>query len=542
MSNEILYEVTPYGGVGQIGSNMTVIKTDEKWIIIDIGVLFPKDDLFDLNYLIPDFSDLDDEKTTDLFITHGHEDHIGAISHLLERLPRITVWAPAFAFELIRKKLNDRKTSCKINIYVKNKEINLGPLAVTPVEVNHSIPDTFGLIIQDTQKITSLLYLSDVKYDETNHCNKVIDFKKIQNITAPSKKRLLFLDSTNILKHEKNLLEEDLIFDFDKIIKAAKGAIYATLFASNNHRIQTLINLAIKNNKKLVFLGRAIKYYTDIGVKLGHLKNLDKVLVDEDSVRDRRDNLIILLSGSQGDFKSSARNVIFGNNKRFKIDKNDIVIFSSKIIPGNERKVLALYDEVAKRGAKIYTDKTANIHASGHAGREGLKTIIDLYAPDYITPVHGSAYFVRVHQEFVKEKFPKIDCKVLFNFDTLIVKEDQVKIEKGEEKQPILIHGKDLSIDRSDINKRRKMASTGHMIVAIRKESKPHNSKVELRFLGLPSQIINKELELQQLVMDLLMGKRKADNQSIEENIRIYLRKYSNEILGYKPLTTVVII
>ena len=289
---------------------------------------------------------------------------------------------------------------------------------------------------------------------------KYFNFSKIQKLTAGIEKRLFFCDSTSILNNGKAPSEGDLKQDLEHVITTTPHRAFVTLFSSNIHRMQTIVNICLKHKLKLTFLGRSIFKYADIAESNGLIKNLQKVFVKEDAITATDDKVVILLTGCQGDFFGALKRVAYGEHSKFKFWEGDRVIFSSKSIPGNEDTISKIYNKITETGAEVITSYDYKIHASGHAGKEDLKIAIEGVNPTDYIPIHGEIYFLRKNSDFAKEFFPKIKSHFIKNFSTIsITPALEVKIEEREILPPILIHGALIPIEREALSERRKNCS-----------------------------------------------------------------------------------
>jgi ribonuclease J len=539
MSKNLL-KITPVGGVGQIGSNMTLFKTKNDNILVDAGILFPSEDFFDINYLIPDLSTLLDDPPTDLVITHGHEDHIGAIRHIIEILPEINIWAPPFACELIRRKLDYQKISKKINQYVADTVLKFNDFNIHPIHVNHSIPDTFGLLFNCKEGEYSTLLLSDFKVDAINPYEKEFDFKKLENLTTKFKTKLLLADSTNILSTNLETPSEALVLEsFKELFKRDKGTIFVTCFSSNTHRIQSAITAAKMHNKRVLLYGRSMINYANVAIERGLIE--EGSFYEDQASLPNKDNLVVLLSGCQGDFRGSFRRVAKGEDTHFKPGADDLFVISSKAIPGNEKKISLLENEIIESGASIISSRDKMVHVSGHPGKEDLLKVYKSYMPTHIVPIHGESLFLKKHCEFINESYPQAKALRIHNFDSLIIKSShEISFEKGKALEPVLIHGSAQVIERENISKRRKLATTGCIILSINKETLiKRNSSFKISLEGLPN-IFNDELpELESFIASELSGRKIKLLDRTAEELRIAIRRYTNTKIGYKPVTIV---
>jgi ribonuclease J len=537
---ELVITIQPIGGLGQIGSNSTIISTPNHRIMIDCGILFPQDDLFDLNYLIPDYSLLED--ISDLIITHGHEDHIGAIVHLLQAFPHIRVWAPGFASVLIRDKLNYRNITHPITIYKRNTIIPFDNFEIYPIAVNHSIPDSYGLIIKDQENQLSLLYISDFKYDDRSNYEAAIDLKKIESLMSTSAKRMLMADSTNLSTSETSLLESDLIPDLSRIIAQRERRIFITLFASNIQRVQNIIHCCQQAGKRLVLAGRSLKKYIDAACERDLLQGFEGVFQDYDSTKPGDTNIVVLVAGCQGDFRSALRRIVTGSDSLFKPSKGDLFLFSSKAIPGNEKKISLLLNQLYQAGCEVITGADATVHASGHPSHDDLLTLYKTVMPTDFIPVHGEARHLHLHRDFFLKNYPDAEAHLLYNFDQISL--DRTLswsiLKELDPPQPILIHGKDLPIERTMINQRRKIATAGAIFITLANHLGPSNQwEIFSDLIGLPEELQQQQDKLERIIFRVAQEEKGREVGKKSDTIRIAVRRFAANITGYKPQTYV---
>ncbi len=526
MSNKIRF--TPIGGVGQIGSNMSLIEADGARFIIDAGILFPYEDFFDLNYLIPDMSNLG--PVDRIIITHGHEDHIGAIAHFRDKYPHVPIHTPKFASLLMAKKLREAGHAQKFEVYGSLDEIKLtDSLSVFPVPVDHSIPDTFALLICDKKSETALIYASDFKVDDINKEG----LTKAESIFSNYKNRVALFDSTNITSSQTKTLKEDELYDdLKQSIKESKGRVFITAFASNVERTQTINKICSELRRPMIMIGRSMKFYTQTAIEIGYLKEYAKIHFDWGEVMPDQKNLVCLVSGCQGDFKSATRRIISDEDSSLILNNTDTFIFSSKTIPGNEKKLSMLENKLSNRGVHIVKPGKLKIHASGHACKEDLKMMYELFKPTHAMPIHGESTFLDEHIEFVSDVLPSIKTFRLINFKGFEINCDgDVKIIESESLDPILIHGKGIEIERPALSERRKMACNGVIFVSLNLKTKKYF--IEMR--GLPDAIQKRKDEIELLVKTHINGQKFRGT----DDLRINLRRYCQEHLGYKPVTLV---
>ncbi len=533
----ISIEIKPLGGVAQIGSNMTLINYRnheiEQNILIDCGILFPYEDVFDLNYLIADFTMLEDIIPDAIIFTHGHEDHIGAVSHLIEAYPKIEMYATKFTIGLIDEKLSRLNLRKKIRPLEFNRSLNFDKLEITPVHVNHSIPDTAGLIIHSKELDFSAFYCSDFKVDLEDFYEPAFNLKALEKKFSSSSRRLALLDSTNITAQQtKTLSEKELVPGLKKIVESSPSRCFITSFASNIHRIQTVFNIAKDLGKKVVLYGNAMNKYTQIAQATDHLDTY-RLERDVDQIRPSDENLIILVSGCQGDFRSAVRRIAMNEDSRFRLKAGDRFIFSSKSIPGNEKKIGMLANSIVELGADVFFSGDHKIHASGHAGKEDLKLVYDHLKPTHAFPIHGESLFLKEHRRFIQENYPEAETSTFYNGDSILVTTSSIELTPNDPKEPILIHGKGLPLERSKISERRKIAQNGTFILSVLIEKK--KVQFQSQTVGLPDEHTPENKTILSTIQSCLDVKDPA------EEIRIRLRRIFSENLGYKPITYVFI-
>lgn len=530
------FSVLPIGGVEEIGSNMTMIRGIDEDIIIDCGMLFPYEDSFAINYLIPDFSLLDPARFKNIIITHGHEDHIGALGHLLKEFPELTVWVTPFTLHLIQRKLEEHKISMNYQVYVPGQELSFKNVDITPVHVNHSIPETSGMIIRSKDKKWGALYISDFKVDLNSKHEAPIDFKTIKEKLSECEQTAYFIDSTNVIYDGKTTSENDLHADLEHLMNRPEQRLFITLFASNVHRMNAIAKMAKASGRKIVVMGRSLWTYMEAAREAGHTEIMADELFMPDQVKGQTQKMLVFLSGCQGDFLSALRRFSYGEDGSFKPLPSDVIIFSSKVIPGNEKKIYRIYNKLTQFGVEIITASDHLIHASGHPGKEDLRILLDNFTPTFYIPIHGESYMLRKHAEFLRNEYPQVKTEVVHNYQEVILGEGVIKVEDHEVKEPRLIHGRGLEIEKTQISQRRKMATQGALFITYHRAQ----DRMEVSSLGLPlmaaehTDALKKRL-LKQIQSDL----HSRDENYFKDQLKISARQFYNALLGYKPVTEV---
>lgn len=391
-------KVIPLGGLEEIGKNMTVIEYGDSIIVIDCGVKFPEDEMLGIDLVIPDITYLERnmEKVHGILVTHGHEDHIGALPYVLKKI-NVPVYGTELTLGLIENKLSehgmlDEAELIKIRA---GQRIQLGPFKIEFVRTTHSIADAVSIAI-DTP-VGTIFHTGDFKIDHTPIEGDPIDLPRIAEIGRKGV-LLLLADSTNVERPGYTMSERTVGETFDSIFRDAKGRIIVATFASNIHRIQQIINSAVKYNRKVAVVGRSMLNVMRTAAKLGYLSYPEDTVIDIDKIgRYNPGQIVIITTGSQGEPMSALARIAGSSHKKVEIMDGDLVIISANPIPGNEKLVYKVIDDLFKQGAYVIYDSLDDIHVSGHAKQEELKIIHRLINPKFFMPVHGEYRMLKKH-------------------------------------------------------------------------------------------------------------------------------------------------
>lgn len=390
--------VIPLGGVQEIGKNITVFEYGEDIVVVDCGIIFPEDDMLGIDVVIPDFTYLIENihKVKGLVLTHGHEDHIGAVPYFLKEI-NTPVYGTALTLGLLEYKLesHDLIDSTSLNVVKAGDVIKLGCFKVEFINSNHSIADSTALAIHTPVGI--VIHTSDFKIDYTPIAGKPMNLQRIAELGEEGV-RLLLADSTNVEKEGFTISERVVSESFEDIFSKAGGRIIVATFASNVHRVQQVVNAAIKFNKKIIVFGRSMHNVMKKSMELGYLNVPEGTLIEpEDMDKYKPDRLVFIATGSQGEPMSALRRMAMDTHKKAEIHKGDLVVISASAIPGNEKPINKLINGLLKKGAEVIYESISEIHSSGHACREELKLIHNLTRPDYFMPVHGEFRHLKRH-------------------------------------------------------------------------------------------------------------------------------------------------
>ena len=398
-------KIIPLGGLEEIGRNMMVLEYKDEIIVIDMGLQFPEEDMPGIDYIIPNTSYLKDkrDKIKGVIITHGHYDHIGAIPHSIGRLGNPTIYTTPLTRGIILKRQDDFPNAPSLDIYEikKTDKIKLGCFGIEFFHVNHNIPDGVGLMIRTPVGI--VVHTGDFKFDHTPIGDEPADISRIAQIGS-EKVLVLMSDSTNAEMPGYSISEKDIQDNLEVIFRESTNKIIIATFGSLISRVQEVINLAEKYNRKVAIDGYSMRMNVEIARGLGYLKAKKGTLIKIKDVNDYPSHKIVVLgTGAQGEGNAVLMRIANKEHKFVNIEENDSVIFSSSVVPGNERAVQDLKDNLSRQGAKIYHYQMMDIHASGHGQKEDLKMMINLIRPKFFIPIHGNHYMLKAHKDIAEE-------------------------------------------------------------------------------------------------------------------------------------------
>jgi len=396
-------KIISLGGLGEIGKNLTVYEYGDEIIVVDAGLGFPDDEMYGVDIVIPDFTYLvkNKQKILGVVITHGHEDHIGAIPYLMKEI-HAPIYATPLTAGLCSLKLAEHnldKTTEIIEMHA-GEQVKLGSFRVEMIRVNHSIPDSVALGIKTP--LGMVIHTGDFKVDTTPVSGSMIDLARFGELGNKGVLALL-MDSTNVEKSGYSPSERNVGLRFDDLFRGCSQRILVTTFASNVYRIQQVIDCAVKYGRRVAVTGRSMENILKVSQELGYVKIPNGILVDVNQTKTLPpEKTVIITTGSQGEPMSALYRIAFSNHRQVEIHPGDRVIISASAVPGNEQTVSRVIDELFRRGAEVIYDKATGLHVSGHAYQEELKMMLALIKPKFFIPVHGEPRHLAIHAEVGK--------------------------------------------------------------------------------------------------------------------------------------------
>ncbi|WP_462332972.1 ribonuclease J [Schwartzia sp. (in: firmicutes)] len=396
-------QIIPLGGLGEIGKNMTVIQYEDDILLIDAGLMFPDEDMLGIDLVIPDITYLleNQDKIKGIVLTHGHEDHIGALPFVMKQID-VPVYGTRLTLGILEGRLKENNVDCgNLHAVMQGDIVNIGCFSVGFIRVNHSIPDAVGLSIKTP--LGMIVHTGDFKLDYTPIDGKMTDFKRFSDLGNKGV-LLMMADSTNAEKEGHTLSERTVGVAFDKAFHNAKQRIIVATFSSNVHRIQQVIDTACRYNRKVAVLGRSMVNVVNISLELGYIHAPEGTIIDIDEIGNYTGSqVVIITTGSQGEPMSALTRMAMSDHRKVNIVPGDTIIISATPIPGNEKLVSRTIDNLLKLGANVIYGRNEGIHVSGHASEEELKLMHNLVRPKFFMPVHGEYHHLVKHAKLARD-------------------------------------------------------------------------------------------------------------------------------------------
>lgn len=463
-------KVIPLGGLNEIGKNMTAIEYENDIIVIDCGLTFPEDEMLGVDLVIPDITYLEKnkDKVKALVITHGHEDHIGAVPYFLKKL-NVPVYGTKLTLGLISTKLVEHhlEKTATLKCVKARDVVNIGKFKVEFIHVTHSIADSTAIAV--TCPVGTIIDTGDFKVDFTPINEDVMDFERFIELGKQGV-LLLMADSTNVLRPGYTMSEKSVGAEFDKIFMNCNKRIIVATFSSNIHRIQQIVNSAVKYGRKIALAGRSMINVMTVATDLGYIAAPEGTIIDIDKIGlYNPEQLVIITTGSQGEPMSALVRMAAGEHRKVNITPDDLVIFSASAIPGNEKSIGKVTDDLEKLGAEIIYNKLADVHVSGHACQEELKLMLSLVKPKYFMPIHGEYRFLKKHAEIAESLgIPKENIFISSNGRCLELTPNSAKLTTQVPSGVVLVDGLGVGdVGNIVIRDRQQLSENGMIIIVV---------------------------------------------------------------------------
>jgi len=543
-------EIVPLGGLGEFGLNMMAIGMGDTCFIVDVGVMFPDNELLGVDLVIPDMSYVfkNKDRVKAVFLTHGHEDHIGALPYLLSELP-VPVYGSRLTLGMCRRRLEEHQLSDRVELrdVAPGESQTLGPFRIEFIRVSHSLADSMALAIDTPHG--RIIHTGDFKFDQSPVVGEPIDMHRLaaygeQGVLA------LLSDSTNAEVSGHTGSEKDVTHAFEEIIGRTPQRVFIACFTSSTHRIQLAIDLAAKHGRKVALLGRSMTQNVHTAIDLGYIRVPGGLLVKPSEIpKTPRDQMLVLTAGSQGEPFSALSQIAIGNHKHAVIEPDDTVVLSARVIPGNERAISRVINHLYRRGANVVLSSSAAVHVSGHGSAEELKLMLNLVRPRYFVPIHGEWRQLVSHARIAKDLGMPDECVLLAeDGDVIQLDQDGGRIAGKEETGRVFVDGSELG-DVGDIVLRdRQHLSEGGIVipvVSINKQNGRVETEPEIITRGF---VTGEDDELLDEVRDLVVAtvegsplEEVADWGLIKEKIQTELRRFFRKRTQRRPMILPVV-
>ncbi len=546
-------EIIPLGGIGEFGMNCMGIRYDDEMIVIDAGMGFPEETPYGVDISIPDFSFLEEHKNdlTALILTHGHEDHIGALPYFLKKF-NVPVYASRFTLGLAEKRLDEHRLLGDVLLHrvAANQVVTVGSFEIEFIHASHSLIDCFSLAIKTP--VGTIIHTGDYKIDDTPVIGKAYDLKTLGRYGDEGVLALLS-DSTNATVAGRTPSEQAVIPAFEEIFDQTEGRLIVSTFASSVHRLQIVFDVAEKYGRKVCPLGRSMLKNIDLADSMGFLNiNPDNVVGMSEAKKLDDDEICYLVTGSQAENRAVLWQLATAQYKGLAVEKGDTVVLSARIIPGNEKGISRLIGSLYKRGANIIEEKRRLIHVSGHASQEDIKIMTETAKPKFVVPIHGEYRMLFRHKEFVKNHLNYADENVVLieNGDILELQENSAKIIGKTELNKSFIDEEAFGeVDIDTVRERKKLGHSGtlSLVVSISKKFSELHSAPQITAQGVAGidelgTILTRAKDMIKSAIDAMTDDEISDKNWVKENLRIHLKRFIQKETGARPviLTTVV--
>jgi ribonuclease J len=546
-------EIIPLGGIGEFGMNCMAVRYEDDMIILDAGMGFPEESAYGVDVSVPDFDFLEEyrEQITAIILTHGHEDHLGALPYILKKF-NVPVYASHFTVGLAESKLDEHDLLGDVLIHrVEPRDVvELGPFKIEFIRVSHSLVDCFSLAI--TTPVGTIIHTGDYKVDETPVIGEPIDLRTLRRYGQEGVLALLS-DSTNATVPGRTPSERAVIPAFEEIFAEARGRIVVAAFASSIHRLQIVLDVAQQYGRKVCVLGRSMHKNVEIADRLNYLDIPDGLMVSLNETKHMRDDeIVFLVTGSQGEPRAALSQMATQSYKGLTIEEGDTVVLSARIIPGNERAISRLIGSIYKRGANIIEEKRRLIHVSGHASQEDIKIMTEAVRPKFVVPIHGEYRMLFRHKEFVRNHLGYAEENIILieNGDVLELDGERAAVvDKRDVGRTFIDESGFEEIDRETVRERRQIAYDGvvTLVVTLNEETGALEAPPEIVARG----VIGLEgsngyhKEAQRIVAEAVSSATAAERHDmslLKERIRLDVKRFLQKQTGAKPVIMPVLV
>src|SRR5438067_429619 len=545
-------EIIPLGGIGEFGMNCTLLRFGDEMIVVDAGMGFPEESVYGVDISIPDFEILEEfrDDITAIILTHGHEDHLGALPYILKKF-NVPVYASRFTLGLAEYKLDEHGILGDVMLHrVEPRDVvTIGSFTIEFIRASHSLIDCFHLAIKTP--VGTIIHTGDYKVDETPVIGEAIDLRTLRRYGQEGVLALLS-DSTNATVPGRTPSERAVIPAFEEIFAEAKGRIIVAAFASSIHRLQIVFDVAQQFGRKVCVLGRSMQKNVEIGERLGYLDLHDGMLVGINDAKLMSDHeIVFLVTGSQAEPRAALYQMATQVYRGLTIEEGDTVVLSARIIPGNERAISKLIGFIYKRGANIIEEKRRLIHVSGHASQDDIRIMTEAVRPKFGVPIHGEYRMLFRHKEFVKNHlgYAEENITLIENGDVLEIDgERAMVVDKHEIKRTFIDDSGFEEIEFETVRERKKMAYEGMitLVLIINRETSELQSPPQIVAQGVRGLESSNGFtkDAQRVVAAALAGasrKTLADESLLKEHIRLELKRFIQKETGARPVIVPVI-
>ncbi|EPY2271806.1 ribonuclease J [Clostridium sporogenes] len=551
MSNKDSIKVIPLGGLGEIGKNITAFEYENEIVIIDCGISFPDEEMYGVDLVIPDITYLlnNKDKVKAIFLTHGHEDHIGSLPYILQQLNR-PVYGTALTLGIVENKLKEHNmlSDCELNKVEAGDIVELKNLKVEFIRNTHSIADSCSIAIHTPVGV--ILHTGDFKIDYTPIDGLVMDFHRIAEL---GKKGVLLLmaDSTNVQRKGHTISEKSIGETLTKIFSNAKGRVIVATFASNIHRMQQIIDASIEYGRKVAFSGRSMENISKVAMDLGYLHIPETYLITVDEMKNYpNEQTTIITTGSQGEPMAALARIAYSNHRKIAIEPKDLFIISASPIPGNEKLISRVINELFKKGADVIYEALEEVHVSGHAYEEELKLIHTLVHPKYFMPVHGEYRHLKQHVDLAMEL--GMERENIFPLETgqvLEISREEAKVSGKVRTGSIFVDGIGVGdVGNIVLRDRRHLAQDGMLTIVVTLEKESYSviagpDVITRGFIYVKESeaLINEVKEIVKEELENCLENKIIEWYVLKSNIKKSVEKYLYEKTKRRPIVLPII-